>query len=89
MFLLVFNYSDKIELALKNFNIKMFDCTQFRDFKCIGTGSSAIVYTADFQGKRYALKVFHNNLFMENKAVKQFIREVMYLFIARHQFLKT
>ncbi|CAG8630085.1 15566_t:CDS:2 [Dentiscutata erythropus] len=62
--------------CLEKNNIKKLDCSQFNDKKPIGNGGSATVYSATFQGKIYALKSLNNNLCMNEKTFRKFIREL-------------
>ncbi|CAG8632593.1 13826_t:CDS:2, partial [Cetraspora pellucida] len=68
-------YSEELEKNLKDWTIKHFDYSQFSELQPIGQGGCANVYSAIFQGKKYALKSLHNNLSFDYKQFKQFMRE--------------
>ncbi|CAG8476640.1 6601_t:CDS:2 [Scutellospora calospora] len=48
--------------------------------KIIGQGGFAVVYSAIFQGKEYALKSLNNNITLDNKAFKQIRNEIKSLY---------
>ncbi|CAG8717383.1 9159_t:CDS:1, partial [Scutellospora calospora] len=45
------------------------------NIKCVGEGEFSILYSAIFEGKKYALKSLKNNLTFEYKTFKQFMHE--------------
>ncbi|CAG8568798.1 23890_t:CDS:2, partial [Gigaspora rosea] len=63
------------EIALEEFGIRSFNYSQFCDLQLIGRGGSANVYSGNFQGKKFALKVLNTNLPMDDKTVKNLTRE--------------
>ncbi|CAG8797051.1 8994_t:CDS:2, partial [Dentiscutata erythropus] len=64
-----------IEKRLKELNVKMFDYSQFRELEFVGSGGYANVYSAKFNGRRYALKSLRSTLRLEHKEVMTFIHE--------------
>ncbi|KAF0503052.1 kinase-like protein [Gigaspora margarita] len=71
----MFQYSEKLELFLKDYNIKSYDYSQFSDIRPIERGGFAFVYSTVFQEKTYALKCLNNNLHLDVKAFKLLICE--------------
>ncbi|CAG8702463.1 5958_t:CDS:2, partial [Racocetra fulgida] len=68
---LVIEYSKQLEKTLEGFGIRTFDYSQFRNTKIVGCGGSAVVYSAVFQGKKYALKSLKNNLSFDKKILSE------------------
>ncbi|CAG8489607.1 10986_t:CDS:2, partial [Scutellospora calospora] len=77
-------YSEQLETYLKKYKIKQFDYLQCSDIKRIGTGGYAIVYSASFEGHKYALKSLNVNLSFEEKEFKIFKRELKCLYMVNH-----
>ncbi|CAG8519931.1 23372_t:CDS:2 [Dentiscutata erythropus] len=68
-------YSEQLLSFFEDNNIKIFDYSQHKNRKFIGKGGFAIVYSAIFDGIKYALKSFNNNLSLNDKEFQQFSRE--------------
>lgn len=58
-------YTEELENELKD--IKKFNYLKFKNPKFVGHGESAVVYSAIFQEKKYALKSLNNNLSIDKK----------------------
>ncbi|CAG8729756.1 23887_t:CDS:2 [Dentiscutata erythropus] len=71
------SYSQMLKIFLKERSIKNFDFSQFSKRELIGRGAPAMVYSANFKRKTYALKDLNNNLIMDKKTYKKFIREIL------------
>ncbi|CAG8449047.1 16668_t:CDS:2, partial [Cetraspora pellucida] len=56
-------------------DIECFDFSHHYDLKIVGCGGSSVVYSAIFQGKKYALKSLNNNLRFGDKLFNQLIKE--------------
>ncbi|KAF0424523.1 kinase-like protein [Gigaspora margarita] len=67
---------EKLEIYLKNKNVKNFDYSQCKDLKPIGEGGFGIVYSTTFQGTKYALKSLRKNLQLQEEDIKDFKREL-------------
>ncbi|CAG8508707.1 10729_t:CDS:2, partial [Scutellospora calospora] len=68
-------YSEHLEKYLEENKIKIFDYSKYNNLKYIGKGGFAVVYSATFEGKEYALKSINNNLGLSDKEFKLFKRE--------------
>ncbi|CAG8544167.1 13675_t:CDS:2 [Dentiscutata heterogama] len=66
---------EKIESYLKSADLKRFEFSQFSDLKPIDNGGNAVVFSANFQNKKYALKSLNNNLFVDDRRFKDIKRE--------------
>ncbi|CAG8719402.1 34333_t:CDS:2, partial [Racocetra persica] len=77
------DYSE-LEDDLKSIGAKSFNYSQFSEIKKIGSGGSAVVYSAIFQEKKYALKSLNNNLSSDYKRFKQIMRELKNLYKTSH-----
>ncbi|CAG8647137.1 26107_t:CDS:2 [Dentiscutata erythropus] len=66
----------QLEIYLKGKNVKIFNYSQFEDLEQIGEGGCGIVYSANFQGVRYALKSLRKNLQLTKEEIKEFKREL-------------
>ncbi|CAG8488902.1 5453_t:CDS:2 [Dentiscutata erythropus] len=73
-------YSKRLEKYLNEYNIQNFCHSEFSDRKVIGQGGFAVVYSAIFQGTKYALKSLNNNIVLDNKAFKQIRNEIKSLY---------
>ncbi|CAG8749165.1 13982_t:CDS:1, partial [Gigaspora rosea] len=70
-----FKFSEQIkqlEIYLKEKNVKNFDYSQCKDLKQIGEGGFGIVYSATFQGTKYALKSLRKNLQLQEEDIRDF-----------------
>ncbi|CAG8647077.1 2278_t:CDS:2 [Dentiscutata erythropus] len=65
---------EKIESYLKSADLKRFEFSQFSDLKPIDNGGNAVVFSANFQSKKYALKNLTNNLFVDDGKFKDIKR---------------
>ncbi|CAG8473631.1 9893_t:CDS:2, partial [Dentiscutata heterogama] len=72
-------FSEEVENRLKGRNIKFFEYLSYNDIKLIGHGASSTVYSANFQGKTYALKKLKCNLYLADKEAKTLIKEIKHL----------
>ncbi|KAF0554763.1 kinase-like protein [Gigaspora margarita] len=81
---LLVDYSEKLENVLKDSNIESFDYSQFSELERVGSGGYAVVYSAIFRGKTYALKSLNNNLKFDKKEFKPFMRELKLLHTVNH-----
>ncbi|CAG8722211.1 13584_t:CDS:2 [Dentiscutata erythropus] len=75
-------YTEELEKKLGD--IKKFNYSKFKDRKFIGRGGSAVVYSAVFHGKKYALKSLNNNLSIDKKIFKETKRELGILYQLDH-----
>ncbi|RIB16890.1 kinase-like domain-containing protein [Gigaspora rosea] len=74
-----FKFSEQIkqlEIYLKEKNVKNFDYSQCKDLKQIGEGGFGIVYSATFQGTKYALKSLRKNLQLQEEDIRDFKDEL-------------
>ncbi|CAG8691657.1 22105_t:CDS:10 [Dentiscutata erythropus] len=62
-------YTEELEKKLGD--IKKFNYPEFKDRKFVGRGGSAVVYSALYQGEKYALKSLNNNLNLDKKIFKE------------------
>ncbi|CAG8458417.1 13245_t:CDS:2 [Cetraspora pellucida] len=81
--ILVVDYSE-LEAYLKLSGVKSFNYSQFSEIEIIGRGGSAVVSSAIFQEKKYALKSVNNNLWLDEKKFKQIKRELENLYKVGH-----
>ncbi|CAG8457695.1 17318_t:CDS:2, partial [Gigaspora rosea] len=65
-------------------DIESFDYLQFSDFRLIARSENARVYSAIFQGKKYAIKCLYNNMKRDDTEFKSFIRELKPLSMIDH-----
>ncbi|KAF0479088.1 glycosyltransferase family 2 protein [Gigaspora margarita] len=82
----VFNlidYSEELQSYLNARNIRSFEYSQFNNIKLIGDGGFAIVYSALFQEKKYALKRLKDSS-LDEKRFKPLRRELELLYITDH-----
>ncbi|CAG8671891.1 8640_t:CDS:2 [Dentiscutata erythropus] len=77
-------YSEELERSLIKYKIDNFDYPKFNNKKIIGKGASAIIYSATFGGKTYALKSLDNYLHFDEKSFKKLIREINILGSVNH-----
>ncbi|KAF0399949.1 kinase-like protein [Gigaspora margarita] len=76
---------NKDTIELETFSIKEYDYSQFNAQKHIGNGGFSTVYSADFQGKTYALKSLNNNLCLDNgDNFKKISQELKSLYTVKH-----
>ncbi|CAG8602046.1 1416_t:CDS:2, partial [Dentiscutata heterogama] len=75
-------YTEELEKKLGG--IKKFNYSKFKDRKFVGRGGSAVVYSAVFQRKKYALKSLNNNLSIDKKIFKETKRELGLLYQLNH-----
>ncbi|CAG8800358.1 16708_t:CDS:2, partial [Racocetra persica] len=68
-------YSEQLERYFEKYKIKKFDYSQHKNRKFIGNGGFAVVYSATWDDKEYALKSLNNNLGLNGREFKQFKRE--------------
>ncbi|CAG8850996.1 23697_t:CDS:2, partial [Gigaspora margarita] len=68
---------NEIDAFLKTNNIKVFDYSDFKNHQEVDKGGSAMIYSANFQRQKYALKSLDDNINKEwdNKKVKEFLNE--------------
>ncbi|KAF0550626.1 kinase-like protein [Gigaspora margarita] len=80
--LVAFEYWYRVlETSLKEYKVQEFDYSKYSDFKIIGRGGSSIVFSAIYEGKdKYALKSIRNNIILDKKEVKKFIKELKLLY---------
>ncbi|CAG8650871.1 26737_t:CDS:10 [Dentiscutata erythropus] len=69
------NYSEQLVTKLNQYGVTKYDHSQFNVLDIVGKSRSAIVYSAIFQGKKYALKCLNNNLCLTAQTFKKFVRE--------------
>ncbi|RIB02468.1 kinase-like domain-containing protein [Gigaspora rosea] len=73
-------YNEFIDAFLKNYKTKIFAYADFKNRQEVDVGGSAIIYSAYFQGWKYALKSLDVNINdineWDNKKVKGFINEL-------------
>ncbi|CAG8739077.1 7106_t:CDS:1, partial [Gigaspora rosea] len=71
------NKFNKIDAFLKENKIEEFGCANFEHHQKVDEGGSSIIYSAKFQGQKYALKSLDLNFNIEwdNKKVKGFLNE--------------
>ena len=63
---------------------KKFDHSKLSELKCIGQGGFAVVYSAKYEGEKYALKSLNNNLNFDEKSLKWIKREaIIYISLSR------
>ncbi|CAG8486359.1 1683_t:CDS:2, partial [Gigaspora rosea] len=77
-------YSVKLIEFLHANNVRKFDYSQFSQLRYIQKGQSAMVYSATFENKVYALKCLNNNLLMDQETLKHLTREVTNLYNINH-----
>ncbi|CAG8673288.1 23679_t:CDS:2 [Gigaspora margarita] len=77
-------YSNDLETHLSTLKIKSFEFKKFRRIAIINRGSSATVYSANYQGNMFALKNLNMNLYFHEKEFKKFVRELNSLHNASH-----
>ncbi|CAG8741858.1 3873_t:CDS:2, partial [Racocetra persica] len=66
----------KCQRKHRSIGTKSFNYSQFSEINIIGRGGSAVVYSATFQEKKYALKSLNDNLFLDKKRFKKIKREL-------------
>ncbi|RIB28060.1 kinase-like domain-containing protein [Gigaspora rosea] len=81
---ILLEYSEQLEICLKELNIRNFDYSQYSNLKIIGQGGSATVYSTTFKEKTYALKSLNNNLCLDGSAFKKLVHELKLLSTADH-----
>ncbi|CAG8476834.1 14757_t:CDS:2 [Dentiscutata erythropus] len=74
-----------VEKRLNEFNIENFVYSEFNNITKIGSGASAIVYSADYAGHKYALKSLNTNLSLGHREIRRFIRELKILNEVNHE----
>ncbi|RIB20589.1 hypothetical protein C2G38_1184925 [Gigaspora rosea] len=67
-------YIKELENELKG--IEKFDYSKFKTQIYVGHGGSAVVYSAVFEEKKYALKSLNNNLSIDKKRFRMIKREL-------------
>lgn len=72
------NYFNELEKYLKDKDVKIFNRSEDDILKEIGKGGSAMVYSATFQGKEYAIKSIKLNIDFNKEEFTKFKREVCY-----------
>ncbi|CAG8785837.1 11642_t:CDS:1, partial [Gigaspora rosea] len=68
------DYSEELQSYLNARSIESFECSEFSNLKLIGEGAFAIVHSAIFREKKYALKRL-KDLSLDEKMFKQLRRE--------------
>ncbi|CAG8768131.1 12618_t:CDS:2, partial [Racocetra persica] len=68
-----FECSEQLEASLEK--VKKFDYSQFSDVRSIGSGKFAIVFSATFEDRKYALKSLHSNLQIDVRMIGRIKRE--------------
>ncbi|CAG8443138.1 16318_t:CDS:2 [Dentiscutata erythropus] len=79
-----YKYSYKLIKFLCDNNVKAFDYSRFSQLKCIQRGSLAMVFSATFEDKVYAVKSFNNNLEINQEEYKHLTRETINLYNIDH-----
>ncbi|CAG8473323.1 6060_t:CDS:2 [Scutellospora calospora] len=74
---IISEHSEKLVRCMIECNLRSYDSSQFSDHKFIGSGRCAMVYSAIFEEKSYALKSLNNNLRVDDESIEEFIREVV------------
>ncbi|CAG8609095.1 34668_t:CDS:2, partial [Racocetra persica] len=74
-------YSEEL---VKKLGIKRLNYSKFKDRKFVGRGGSAVVFSAVFEGEKYALKSLNNNLSIDKKIFKETKRELELLYNLNH-----
>ncbi|KAF0538384.1 kinase-like protein [Gigaspora margarita] len=78
-------YSEELEKYLTNeCKVKSYDYSQFSDLKLIGSGRFAMVFSANFQKRTYALKSLNKNLFLDEETSQTLARELKNLYKVDH-----
>ncbi|CAG8666632.1 27242_t:CDS:10, partial [Dentiscutata erythropus] len=72
----IHDYLERLETDLKQHGVKKYDYSQFNALEIVGSGGFATVYSAIFQGKKYALKSvptkIDNNYLIIDKIVEKY-----------------
>ncbi|RIB09548.1 hypothetical protein C2G38_2208620 [Gigaspora rosea] len=71
-------YSERLEQCLNKYKIKRFDDLYLskNDLEVVGSGGSALIYSTNFKGNKYALKSFNGDIYMDDKTFKTFTKEL-------------
>ncbi|KAF0494222.1 kinase-like protein [Gigaspora margarita] len=77
-------YSVKLVEFLHANNVRNFDFSQFSQVSYIQKGQFAMVFSATFENKVYALKCLNNNLYMDQETLRHLTREVTNLYKINH-----
>ncbi|CAG8846476.1 30460_t:CDS:1, partial [Racocetra persica] len=68
-------YFDKLDSYIEDANLKRFESSEFSDLKQIDRGGTAVVFSANYQGKKYALKSLNIHLLVDDRSFKDIKRE--------------
>ncbi|CAG8723663.1 33000_t:CDS:1, partial [Racocetra persica] len=69
-------FDEKLIYIAQNLKMTSFDYSQFSGIQKISSGEYAQVYSATFQGKKYALKNFNTSLSIDDCSIELIRREV-------------
>ncbi|CAG8630928.1 14132_t:CDS:2 [Cetraspora pellucida] len=73
------------EMSLSVERVKNFNYSQFTDVTLIESGKFAIIFSATFEDKKYALKSLNNNLKIDVKTIRRVKREIEILYDIEHE----
>ncbi|CAG8597161.1 2048_t:CDS:2, partial [Scutellospora calospora] len=80
-------YFKKLKEWVKNLDVKKLDFSQYNNLEFIGLGGCATVYSASFQGQKFAIKSINNNICLDDKSNKKLVRELFGIYLLRSENL--